>query len=65
MAKKYVDSAWENNSSYPEKRGICEFCGHRDDLKESFDRVRYICKNDHACYLRWVKERDDSSRNIA
>lgn len=46
---------WEKDPSYPEKRDICEFCGQRDDLKLSFDRVRYICKNAHACFLRWTK----------
>ncbi len=57
-AKKsvYVESAWEFNSKkYPEKRGVCEFCGQRDDLKLSFDRIRYICLNAHACILRWSK----------
>lgn len=48
---------WEHDSSYPEERGVCEFCGQRDDLKLSFDRIRYICKNDHACVLRWRKSR--------
>lgn len=55
--KVYVDSAWENNDSYPTKRGICEFCGQRDDLKLSFDCVRFICINDSACVLRWRKTR--------
>ena len=62
MAKKktaYVDTAWENNhEKYPLKRGVCEFCGQRDDLKLSFDNVRYICVNDHACFLRWKKNRE-------
>lgn len=48
---------WAKNPEYDEKRGTCEFCGSRDDLKLSFDRIRYICKNDHACVLRWKKER--------
>lgn len=46
---------WETDPEYREKRGVCEFCGKRDDLKESFDRVRYICKNASACVLRWKK----------
>lgn len=55
--KAYVDSAWENNTTYPEKRGVCEFCDQKDDLKLSFDQVRFICINAHACYLRWTKSR--------
>lgn len=51
---------WENNDDYPEKRGVCEHCNHRDDLKLSFDRIRFICKNAHACVLRWSKARQDS-----
>lgn len=49
---------WENNDSYPEKRGVCDFCGTRDDLKLSFDRIMYICKNASACVLRWKKSRE-------
>lgn len=55
----YVDSAWENNPAYPEKKGICDFCGQKDDLKLSFDQCRFICINDHACVLRWIKDRDN------
>jgi len=58
-AKKYVESAWDNNSTYPERRGVCEFCNQRDNLKLSFDRIRYICKNEHACLLRWIKSREE------
>lgn len=50
-------TAWEKNPQYPEKRDICAFCGQRDDLKLSFDQVRYICIKDHACVLRWRKTR--------
>lgn len=55
--KAYVDSAWENNKAYPEKRDVCDFCLQKDDLKLSFDRCRFICINAHACYLRWTKTR--------
>lgn len=58
MAKDY--SYWEKNKTYPLRRGVCEFCHHRDDLKLSFDRIRYICLNAHACFLRWKKDRDDA-----
>ena len=54
---------WEKNPDYPEKRGICDFCGQRDDLKLSFDRIMYICINAHACILRWsksLKEEDNA-----
>jgi len=48
--------AWEDNDElYPRKRGVCEFCGQRDDLKLAFDQLRYICLNAHACLLRWQK----------
>lgn len=57
MAKDY--SYWEKNKEYPTKRGVCEFCGQRDDLKLSFDRIRYICLNAHTCVLRWKKALDD------
>lgn len=58
---KYVESAWEfNDQKYPTKRGICDFCSQRDDLKLSFDMIRYICSNDHACMLRWHKQRQES-----
>lgn len=59
-AKKtpYVDSAWENNPMYPEKRGICEVCKQKDDVKLAFDHVRYICINASACLLRWRKSRE-------
>lgn len=53
--KVFIDSAWENNTAYPTKRGKCEFCGQKDDLKQAFDRQRYICINDHSCMLRWIK----------
>lgn len=50
---------WENDDElYPRKRGICEFCGHKDDLKLSFDQIRYICLNPHACFLRWTRARN-------
>lgn len=50
-----ADEKWVKNPEYPEKRGICEVCKQRDDLKLSFDQVRYICKNSHACMLRFSK----------
>ena len=49
---------WENNSDYPEKRGVCDFCGQRDDLKLAFDRIMWICKNASPCVLRWRKSRE-------
>ena len=50
-------TAWEeNDEDYPTKRGVCDVCGQRDDLKLAFDRMRYICINDHACLLRWGKQ---------
>lgn len=48
---------WSKNPEYPEKRDTCEFCGHRDQVKLSFDRIRFICINASACVLRWRKER--------
>lgn len=55
--KVYVDSAWENNPNYFEKKGVCDFCNQRDLLKLSFDQIRYICTNASACVLRWRKSR--------
>lgn len=49
---------WEKNPSYPTQRGQCAYCHQRDDLKLSFDRIRYICLNAHACVLRWRKDRE-------
>ena len=50
--------SWEeNHDEYPVKRGVCEFCHQRDELKLSYDKHRYICINSHACQLRWIKGR--------
>jgi hypothetical protein len=58
MAKSSnADDKWvENDTIYPRKRGICDTCGQRDDLKLAFDQVHYICINGHACILRWTKQ---------
>lgn len=48
---------WENNETYPEKKDLCAFCGQTDLVKLSFDHIRFICKNAHACVLRWRKDR--------
>lgn len=49
---------WEEDDElYPRSRGVCDFCGHRDDLKLSFDQINNICLNASACILRWRKER--------
>lgn len=55
MGKAPAWVPWEKNMEYPEKRDICDFCHQRDDVKLAFDQLRYICKNAHACYLRWTK----------
>lgn len=47
---------WTTDPRFPEKRGICDFCGLRDDLKLSYDLRMYICKNASACILRWRKK---------
>lgn len=49
---------WENNDNYPVKRDVCDFCGHKDELKLSFDQIRYICINAHVCVNRWRRERN-------
>lgn len=52
---------WEaDDELYPRSRGVCSFCGQRDDLKLSFDQIHSICVNAHACVLRWSKERNES-----
>lgn len=59
IAKPRGPQSWEeNHEEYPQKRGICEFCHQRDDLKLSYDKFRYICVNASACFLRWKKSRD-------
>lgn len=59
IAKPRGPQCWEeDNSEYPVKRGICEFCGTKDDLKLSYDKIRYICQNASACVLRWKKTRE-------
>lgn len=51
---------WEHDDvKYPTKRGNCDFCGNRDDLKLSFDRIRLICVNASSCVLRWRKSRGE------
>lgn len=50
-----ADEKWAKNPEYPEKRGVCECCHQRDDLKLAFDQIRYICKNASACLLRMRK----------
>lgn len=58
--KQSAPRGWlEDDDTYPRKREVCDFCGQRDDLKLSFDRVHWICINDHACVLRWKKIRAD------
>lgn len=61
ISKPAGPTCWEeDHEKYPLKRGVCEFCGTRDDLKLSFDMIRWICLNDHACVLRWKKQRADA-----
>lgn len=50
-----ADEKWAKNPEYPEKRGICDVCKQRDNLKLSFDQIRYICINASACLLRFKK----------
>lgn len=53
---------WENDDElYPRKRDVCDFCGHRSDLKLSFDQIMWICLNASACVLRWRKARNETS----
>lgn len=50
-----ADERWLSSPDYPEKRGICNVCKQKDDVKLAFDRVNFICKNSHACLLRFGK----------
>lgn len=59
MAKPRGPKSWdEDHDEYPLKKGICGFCGQRDELKLSYDKIRYICTNASACVLRWRKTRE-------
>ena len=59
IAKPKGPQCWEEDDiTYPLKRGVCEFCHQKDDLKLSYDMHRYICANAHACMLRWIKSRE-------
>jgi hypothetical protein len=46
---------WSRNPDYETRRGICDLCGQREELKLSFDRVRFICVNASVCLVRWKK----------
>lgn len=57
ISKPSGPKCWEEDEDqYPLKRGVCEHCNQLDDLKLSYDKIRYICLNSHACQLRWIKK---------
>lgn len=60
IAKPKGPQCWEeDHDEYPLKKGVCEFCHQKDELKLSYDKFRYICLNASACFLRWKKSRED------
>lgn len=64
ISKPSGPKSWEENvEEYPVRRGVCDHCNQLDDLKLSYDKIRYICLNPHSCQLRWIKKvRQDSKK---
>lgn len=57
VAKSYAED-WEHNSAkYPEKVGVCDHCGTKDDIKLAFDQIHWICINAKVCINRWSRQR--------
>lgn len=53
MANKTEFREWAKNPEYPTKRGVCDFCETKDELKLSFDQIHYICIDAKTCVNRW------------
>lgn len=62
-AKSHQDDWEHNEEKYPTRRGLCEFCGQKDDVKLSFDQIRFICVNAKVCFNRWIRNRHRDESN--